>query len=158
MSECDKILEHGIFDGIQISTSKSAAETYTEWLKSATYQEIQNAQNQGLQIGFPIDGVPFQLGASASQNDYNAWRQAIDTGRTRTITDQEMVTIAQQSVDRGIVSAWKDCVLNTAFGLLDYEDIADDGTFTVLFRYAPNAPEDRPPTITGFVVTNANLQ
>jgi hypothetical protein len=69
-----------------------------------------------------------------------------------------METIVERSVDEKIVKAWKECIRSQTFGVLSYETDNEDGSFSVLFRYSPNAVGDMPPTVTDFRTIAATCQ
>lgn len=154
MSDCEKILQKGVFDSIIVDTKKSVSENYIEWLKTSTYEEIKEKQNGGFSIGIPVEGAPIRWEGEFNQEKYKKLRNEIDSGQIRNLTSEEETHIVKKSASEVISKAWLDCIRSSAFGLLDYEEIGQDGSFSVLFRYSPNAPGDNPPTITGFVITN----
>src|SRR4051794_35310036 len=135
MAACDSILKNGVFDTIIVDTQKSVSENYVEWLKVATFEEIKEKSSQGLNIGFPISGVPIKFGVDVSEDDYKKWQQSIDQGKIRSLDEKETQTLIKQSVSEVLVEAWSDRIIANSFGLLDYEDIGEDGSFSVMFRY-----------------------
>ncbi len=156
MTNCNAILSsHGIFNTIIRDSTKSASDNYTEWLKTATFQEIQQAQAGGLTVALPIKGVPLKFSGDFKQSDYDSWRQEVDSGQARQLTQEEAETVVKKSVAPEMFKAWIDCIRLNAFGVLDYETDNQDGSFSVLFRYSPNSVGDTPPTITGFGATEA---
>lgn len=161
MSKCDAILQNGVFSTIIINSERSFSENYIEWLKLATFEEIKSKMDAGIKLGFPIEGVPFDLRGEITQDDYTIWKQAIDQGKVRQLSITELESIIENQSDKNIVDAWLDCINLSNFGLLDYENESqsvDDGGFVVLFRYSPNSEYDLPPVINDFIAQNATCQ
>ena len=155
MSQCDAILKNGVFNTVITNNNNSTAENLYEWLKSVDYGTLQTAQNDGLQIDFPISGVPVNITGSISNAEFQNWKKAVNQGRTRVFTNEEANQIVEKSASPLIVKAWRDCVLPPTTGLLHYVSEGDAGAFTILFRWAPNSPDDKAPTVAGFDVIGA---
>jgi len=155
MSRCDEILRHGVFETIIVNSQRTFSENYVEWLKSATIEQMRSKASQGLKIGFPIEGVPIEFSGNVTDEQYKQWRQAIDSGKVRSLTEQETTQVIQTSASKAIVEAWRACVLNEK-GLSCHTDIGSHGEFVLFFGYVPNSQGDKPPTATGdLILTNA---
>jgi hypothetical protein len=113
MSQCDAILKNGVFNTIITNTNLSTADSLYEWLKSTDYGTLQNAQNDGLNIGLPIQGVPINVSATISNTEFQNWHKAVDQGQSRTFTQEEANTIVQKSASPLILKAWTDCINHT---------------------------------------------
>lgn len=160
MNPCDSVLKSGVFDEILVNTSKSLSENLTEWLESIEHKDFDKAQKAGLNIGFPIKGVPVNIGGSFSKNEFDNWKQEVSTGKSRQFTEEEAMQVFSRSASTAILDAWNKCIddMGLGFGLQSSVDVTDGGidiVFTV--RWVPNSMTDFPPKVTsgGFLVSGA---
>ncbi|MEP0859257.1 hypothetical protein [Trichocoleus sp. DQ-U1] len=159
MDECDAILRQGIFNEIFTDSRRSISENLLEWLKTTDFGTFQGKQGGGLKVGFPIKGVPFELGGSFSEGEFKEWQRAVEEGRVRQFDDSELKQILSRSASDTIVAAWSKCIRERGFGLISSIDVNDeDIVFTA--RYVPNSETDTSPTVEGkdgFHVTGATI-
>ncbi|MEG4808487.1 hypothetical protein QUA82_11830 [Microcoleus sp. F8-D3] len=149
-----------MFDTILVSTSKSLSENLIEWLESVEYDNFQKAQSLGLNIGFPIKGVPVKLEASFTEDKFKEWKKEISTGSSRQFTEEETMQILSKSASQAILDAWSACMRPGAGkspGL--HHDLTPTGEPNFVFevKWIPNSMTDFPPTVLpgGFQVAGA---
>jgi len=155
---CDSILKQGVFETIYSNENRNFSENLQEWLKTTNYQEFKEKQDSGLKIGFPIDGVPIQIGGNHSEDNFNNWKESVNQGRNREFSAAESQEIAVKSINRDIVNAWRLCVVsgaNNRTGLVQNVEGLDDEILVYTIRYIPDAIDDYPPVMNQFVVEGA---
>lgn len=157
MDNCDAILKAGIFNDILVRQDRSVAENVFEWLKTSTYSEVKNKIDAGLKVALPIEGIPLDLGANFTEDEFNQWKQDVDQGRARNFAEHEALTLVQRSVDQGIVTAWTIC-MDRKYGAglsLSISEPHEQQGLVLTARYIPNDVTDAPPTIQGLRVLGA---
>ena len=161
MGQCDEILAQGVFDTIVIDTSRSVASNLFEWLKSTTFQELQEKTSGGLNIGFPIEGIPIDIGIDFSEEEFEQWREAVDEGRVRSFTENEALQIVRQTASPEILDRWLECIrLTNPIGTgIVCRLLSDEDASTILYQaqFIPNSPVDADtiPRVEEFIVTGA---
>lgn len=160
MDRCDAILKDGVFDQILVNTSKSLSGNLTEWLESIDYEEFQKQQSAGLNIGFPIKGIPVSIGGTFSQNEFENWKKEVSSGSSRQFREDEVMQIFNKSASQTILKAWSDCISQTASATgLQYDTEVTNGGLDIVFtvRWVPNSMADFPPVVIagGFQVSGA---
>jgi hypothetical protein len=163
--DCDNILRQGIFNYVEINTQRSMSENLYKWLSTATLSEIRSLQGGGLNIGFPINGVPISIGLETSDEDYEQWRSALSSGLSRAFTEKETLQIIEKSVSTEIVEAWRQCIpLNLSggrTGLIGNMQTAQGAARPIfLVRYLPTSAGDYPPIVSsrGFQLAGATTR
>ena len=157
MDSCDDILKQGIFNEILTKQDRSVSENVFEWLKTSTFSEVKKKIDAGLKVALPIKGIPVNIGANFTEDEFNQWKQDVDQGRARNFSEQESLTLVQRSVDQGIVKAWLDC-LDKKFGVglsLSISEPHDQQGLVLTIRYVPNDVTDAPPTVQRLDVSGA---
>lgn len=160
MPKCDAVLKAGVFNEILINNSKSLSENLSEWLESVDYHEFSKHQKAGLNIGFPLEGVPLSLGVSFSQEEFDEWKRSVHSGASRAFSEEETMMIFSKSASREILDAWRECIKrSTPAAGLQSEIETTNGGLEVVFtiRWVPNSMVDYPPKILpdGFQVSGA---
>lgn len=150
---CSDILRWGVFDEIYIDTSRSLSESLYEWLRSVDYGTLKQKVDSGLQIGFPIEGVPLSIKGSVSVDEYEQWRRDVDEGRTRHFTENETMTMWKKSVNKDIVDAWLKC--NEPKAGLQATSNVQEPFITITYSYSPIKLDDAYPIVTEFIVEGA---
>src|SRR5712691_8741228 len=84
-NDCGAILQQGIFNSIITQQQKSVTDNLLEWLIRVDWGTFSQKQNSGLNIGFPIYGVPITISGSHTQDEFNQWQSAVNQGRYRTL-------------------------------------------------------------------------
>lgn len=153
---CDSILVNSPVNVVMQKRESTFSESYMDWIKTATQQQIQEAQAAGVSVILPTD-PPIPLSASITNQQYHDFQTALEAGKVIDLNATQVDTIVTKSVDPLIYKAWTDCNEQNGFGVLNYSTIHADGSFTVLVRYAPNSPADLPPKFTDLEVTGATV-
>lgn len=153
---CDGILVNSPVNVVMQKRESTFSESYMDWIKTATQQQIQEAQAAGVSVILPTD-PPIPLSASITNQQYHDFQTALEAGKVIDLNATQVDTIVTKSVDPLIYKAWTDCNEQNGFGVLNYSTIHADGSFTVLVRYAPNSPADLPPKFTDLEVTGATV-
>uniref|UniRef100_A0A0C1R7G7 Uncharacterized protein n=1 Tax=Tolypothrix bouteillei VB521301 TaxID=1479485 RepID=A0A0C1R7G7_9CYAN len=159
MDQCDAILQQGIFEEVFIDKRRTISENLLEWLETTDFGNFQRKQSAGLNIGFPIEAVRFELEGAFSEAKFKEWQRAVSEGRVRHFEDSELEQILRRSASDDIVNAWLKCKTPPGFGLIGSIDVNDeDIVFTA--RYVPNSETDTSPTveIDGFFVSGATVE
>jgi hypothetical protein len=157
-STCDAILRNGVFNLTTIDSRKTVQDNLYEWLKTTEWEQFKGAQNSGLKIAFPIDGVPVEFSGSHSEDKFREWKRAVDQGRIRNFSSEEFLQIVQRSASTEIVNAWLECIKATAGVGLSCSATANGELGIILsFKFSPNSITDYPPTVLpyGFQVVGA---
>lgn len=157
---CNDILKQGIFDETMISGQRSVSEDLFEWLKCSTYQTVKQKIDSGLKIGLPLEGIPLQIGGSFTNDEFNSWKQKINTGQARAFSANEVTLIVKRNVNDSIIKAWSECIKaqHRGLGLISDISVKDDPSHLVYtVRYIPDDIDDPYPKITagGFQVVGA---
>lgn len=167
MSECDKLLKHGVFDTIIINFNKSVSENLIEWLKTVDFNTFNDRVSGGLNIGFPIilEGVPMpvDIGMDFSEDEFNQWKRAVQEGKYRNFTENETLQIIKRTASEIIVNGWLECIRttnnNSGTGII-CNILSEDNAATILFKaqFIPNsaADADSIPKVQEFIVTGAS--
>jgi hypothetical protein len=134
--DCNAILEHGIFDKTATDTLRIRTQTLINWLSQTEFKSFAEARDAGLKIGFPIDGIPVELGGYSRDNEWSQYQASL---QTLDISDTKILEEFHQTVnaaDQAIVNAWQVCILNNrgiSHAVIEMND--DPKKFTLLLVY-----------------------
>ncbi len=98
MGRCDAILQNGIFDTLVVDASRTTGENLYNWLRSLDWSQFKSRQDSGGALGLPIKGVPLEIKATHTEDEFNEWKKQVDTGGTREFTETEAMKIIQRNV------------------------------------------------------------
>lgn len=169
MGTCDAILNQGVFDRVFIDTNRSVSDNIFEWLSKSSYEEVKDRIDAGLNIGLPIKGVPVNIGGSFSKDDFDKWKEEINSGNARNFTENESLRIISSTASKTIADAWVACIKATVsppvgntntptVGLIcELNGTENDETIFFKARWIPNSVEDLSPTVTNFTVVGAKI-
>lgn len=162
MGQCDEILKQGVFDTIIIDANRSISDNLLEWLKTSEFESFKNKTSAGLNIGFPIEGVPINIGGNYGEDDFKEWKKAVDEGRIRNFTENESLEIIKRTASPIISSAWLECIRTTnAIGTgIVCSLLSDNSAETILYKvqFIPNSLVDADiiPKVQSFIVTGSS--
>jgi hypothetical protein len=134
--DCNAILEHGIFDKTTTDSLRIRTQTLINWLSQTTFTSFSQARDAGLKIGFPIDGIPVELGGYDREKEWSQYQASL---QTLDISDTKILDEFHQTVDaadHAIVNAWQVCILNNkgiSHAVVEMND--DPKKFTLLLVY-----------------------
>jgi hypothetical protein len=136
--DCNAILEHGIFDKTSTDTLRIRTHTLINWLSQTEFKSFAEARDAGLKIGFPIDGIPIELGGYSRDNEWSQYQASL---QTLDISDTKILEEFHQTVDaadQAIVNAWQVCILSRPGTVHTVAEMSDDPKrFTLLLIYSP---------------------
>jgi hypothetical protein len=161
MGQCDEILKQGVFDTVIVDASRSVSDNILEWLKTSEYESFKNKTSAGLKVGFPIEGIPIEIGGDFSEDDFKEWKKAVDEGRVRNFTENESLEIVRRTASPVILSTWLECIRTTnAVGTgIVCSLLSDINAETILYKvqFIPNSSVDADaiPKIQSFIVTGS---
>ncbi|MEP0919350.1 hypothetical protein NC981_21195 [Leptolyngbya sp. DQ-M1] len=156
---CDEILKQGVFNQVIINANKSVEENLYDWLTSVSYGEFKQKQDAGLKVGFPIEGIPYEVGGSWSEDKFNEWRQAVIGERSRKFKSNEFMQIVSLNASDTIVNAWLACMVPGGAGLKGSLEVVNEPDIIFTANWTPNSMTDYPPKVKpgGFIVSGATV-
>lgn len=118
---CDSILVNSPVNVVMQKRESTFSESYMDWIKTATQQQIQEAQAAGVSVILPTD-PPIPLSASITNQQYHDFQTALEAGKVIDLNATQVDTIVTKSVDPLIYKAWTDCNEQNGFGVLLFDD------------------------------------
>jgi len=110
-NKCNAILaKQGAFNTVVKTSARSSEDQTYEWLKTTTWKEFKKRQDAGLKVTLPIDGLPFELDGSYTEDEFEKFREARDQGRLRRFSEDEFQTTVTSTASPEIVKEWGLCV------------------------------------------------
>lgn len=79
---CDSILVNSPVNVVMQKRESTFSESYMDWIKTATQQQIQEAQAAGVSVILPTD-PPIPLSASITNQQYHDFQTALEAGSDR---------------------------------------------------------------------------
>lgn len=108
-AECRDILEQGIRNTYQSLRTSSMRSAFTEGFCNKSIQKVQNSSGGGISIGFPVDGIPVDIGGNYSQAGGNSLQQELCANKSGDMNDAQYEKLLSSVADPNIVEAWKQC-------------------------------------------------
>ena len=109
LAECRDILEQGIRNTYQSLRASSMRSAFTEGFCNKSIQKVQNSSGGGVSVGFPVDGIPVDIGGNYSQSGGNSLQQELCTNKAGDMSDAQYEKLLSAVADPNIVEAWRQC-------------------------------------------------
>lgn len=161
--KCSDILQQGIFNTVRLKSYDNVEQQFFEFLSTATRQEARAATDLGLDLTFPVDGVPVPLGVNFTDSQWNTWSNARQKLTKTSFTRETVIDRFTRTVDHELVSAWSSCMTaaqNAAAKskgwVLEATQDEKSGIVKLIIRLAVQGGVVTA-TVNSFLVTNATL-
>jgi hypothetical protein len=161
MYDCNEGLRYGVFNESMVKLDRSISKSLFEWLKESSYETVKQASDGGLTIGLPVEGVEFAIGGEFSKENFEKWKRMVESGKARSFTEKEAMSIVKRTVAPEVFEAWVKCVTRNEQGLVIDLDVAEEDNVLVFeARYIPDDEDDEFPVVmpNGFQLTGATTQ
>jgi hypothetical protein len=157
--KCADILKGGIFNTVTINKSEGIKNDYTTWQCTTEFKTHMEAYEAGVSVGFPVYGIPIQLGLSFDSTQRDNWKK----DHCSATIDKSMYSSAYQkvvsSVSEGVVAAWRDCMIasfDQKIGLTSIAQSRGQKQVVMKVRWRPyDGFDTRLPKVTGFSMVGA---
>ena len=160
MSECDKILRAGIFNTLIVNSQKTISDNLFSWLSTVEWETFSKMQQDGLQVGFPIKGVPVNISGNHNKESFKEWKKAVQEGNVRNFDQSETFQLIKNNVDDTIVNAWLECIRSKSGQTgLTFETKSEENSKTLVIevKYSPANINDVPPEISNWQLVGASF-
>jgi hypothetical protein len=81
-----------------------------EFIKTSSYQEFRSSGSANMNLGVIYEGVPINLGASTSENEYNLLRSSLNAGRHLSITSHTRERFIEERLSDSAMNVLLECV------------------------------------------------
>ena len=109
LAECRDLLEQGIRNTYQSLRTSSMRSAFTEGFCNKSIQKVQNSSGGGISIGFPVDGIPVDIGGNYSQSGGSSLQQELCNNKAGDMSDSQYEKLLSAVADPNIVEAWRQC-------------------------------------------------
>ena len=158
--ECDKLLEDGLYQKINVLTKTSLNQDIRTYFLSEKFKTDMKEGKWGASLAVPINSVPVSIGANSSDTEFSVFTEKIKKATSFSLSINDLKSISQQLPNEGLYTAYVQCVDITSnknrTGLIQGQKVENDETVIFSFYYRPASTSERPPKVTSFVVEPKN--
>jgi hypothetical protein len=154
-NDCNALLAGGVFNQLRLRTASDIRLAIFDWECTTEFKTHDEAINAGLSIGFPVYGVPLQLGGTFSDTQRDTWKREHCATHSVNMSDQQQKELEVLVASKDILATYTRCIEATSYGLSLRLEEASNCDMTLFARYVPNSASDKPPKVTSFVPTGA---
>jgi hypothetical protein len=140
-NDCEKLLEDGLYQKINITARSSFSQDLRTYFLSETFKNDVRKGSWGGSFAIPIDGVPFNLGANSSDEDFSTFKRKIESSTQLNVATSDFINISKQLPNTSLYDAYVECKKipdGNAVGFFAGKKIETEKTviFTFYFRQA----------------------
>lgn len=139
--DCRDILEQGIRNTYTSLKTNNFSSSFKEGFCSNSLQAVKNSSGGGLSIGFPVDGVPVDIGGNYNESSANSLKQDACKNGSGNVSDDKYELLLTSIADPSIVSAWAQCKNNDGGVLLTGKLNGSTLILSIRFRNVGNIYE-----------------
>lgn len=154
-NDCNALLAGGVFNQLRLRTASDIRLAIFDWECTTEFKTHDEAINSGLSIGFPVYGVPLQVGGTFSDAQRETWKRDHCATHSVNMSDQQQKELEVLVASKDILAAYTRCIEATSYGLSLRLEEASNCDMTLFARYVPNSPGDKPPKVMSFIPTGA---
>lgn len=108
--DCDSVLKQGIFDQSRYNSDDSYHSMVDDFIYASDFQTHDEAINAGLSVGFPVYGVPIEVGGTFSNGQRDAWKREKSNAFRSTLDKSSAVAAFRSKANPDILKAWLACI------------------------------------------------
>ncbi len=148
-ASCDAILSNGIFDIRADYRTSSSAKGKMDWFCDTRFESSESVDSFGANIGFPLKGLPVNLGFDSSQETWKDWYKKTCRSHRSNTFDYSAVVSHSSTVNAGVLEAFNKCISSDGLHVWIERDAGP--LFSIAARYI-NPGDFEPPTIKEFIL------
>jgi len=151
---CDEVIKQGVFRTFEVQQQEDVRMAYLRWLKHAEYEDVRRVQEQGFNVTVPVEGVPVNLGADFTKDDWQRHRKEVQERESKWLSESRFYSQFESRADETLLRNWLKCrELEAArLGLTAKVD-----KFAVQLQWSPVTGAEAPPPISLDYSASSNI-
>lgn len=146
---CAVALQQGIFNQTNVNSSSQLKTDVDDLIYQSEFKTHSEANAAGFSLGFPVYGVPLQIGGTFSDQQRDTWKKDYVEHHHHILSKEDAYSAATKQVSKDLVDAWLKCISLTSIDGGLTAGIQPRGRDYVYFwvRYVPLATGEGPAQI-----------
>lgn len=158
VTQCSAVLQPALKTLITSGKLQSSTDTYTAWQCSQEFKTHNDAIKAGFSVGFPVYGVPVQVGGNFDKTQVDTWKNENCSSSARATSADAATSYFLSELAPGVVPGWNKCIHDLGGSQAvecDFE-AASPYVFTARWHRTAGELPSATPKVTRFTVVNGS--
>lgn len=150
---CALLLQNGLYSEFKITNTGNFSQDFRTYLLSDTFKSDLQNNKWGGSLTIPIEGIPFSIGANASNDDFSKFHDKLIQDTTFSVSLSYFQSIVSSIPNVDLARVYSDCVHNMP-PMFGFRVDATSGSKWAVFNifYAPQISTDPMPIVQSFSI------